>query len=78
MNPEGKITEVRVTADYADRNKEWPKLKDAVLSDPALALPEEIRDRFAGDCGYSLDSDFPGGRVFTAAVASVIFSVSFT
>ena len=78
VNPEGKITEVRVTADYADRNKEWPKLKDAVLSDPTLGLPADVRDRFAGDCGYSLDSDFPGGRVFTAAVASVIFSVSFT
>lgn len=78
ISPDGKITNVRVTADYADRAKEWPKLKDAVLSDPTLDLPADIRTRFAGDCGYSLESYFEGGRVVTGAVSSVIFNVSFS
>lgn len=78
VSPEGRITAVSVTADYADREKEWPQLKDAVLTSPALALPEDVRTRFAGSCGYSLDADFPGGRAFTAAVANVIFTVQFS
>ncbi len=78
VSQEGKLMSVSVTADYKNRNAEWPKLKDAVLADPSIGLPEDVRTRFAGDCGYSLTADFPGGRAFTAAVADVIFTVTFS